>query len=255
MALAKTEKKPTPEAEQVMNGGATTTPPFETDDDDVQTATPAAAAKAAEMASTAVATASNQAVATYKKMTTILSELKNALPSVDWGVLPRLVGSSGRLRDGEKQGYGEWVDLTLLSYKDYWVATPGDDGAEAKEYVRYSDDGVTLNEDGRSIEQYLEYLRSLGYTKAAKKEYTSLVGILEGAEKFEKDAKDNLGAMVEVSLSPMSRKSWQAYQLQRSVQVARGTKPAEGSDRIRVSARAESKGDRDFTLLKVLATD
>lgn len=253
MALAKTDKKaPTAEAQQVMNGGAT--PPFETEDA-IETAAPAQAEAAAQTASTAIAAAGASAVTTFKKMETILSNLKNALPKIDWGVLPRLVGSSGRLRDGDKQGYGEWVEITLLHYQDQWVATPGDDSAEAKEYVRYSDDGVTLNDDGRTIDQYLEYLRTLGYTKAAKKEYTSLVGILEDAEKFEKDAKDNLGAMIEISLSPMSRKSWQAYQLQRSVQVARGVKPEEGSDRIKIVARAESKGDRDFTLLKVVGTN
>lgn len=59
--------------------------------------------------------------------------------------------------------------------------------------------------------------------------------------------------MVEVSLSPQSRKSFQAYLLQRTVQVARGTASVEGAERLKLVAEARSANGKDFTLVKVTA--
>ena len=255
MALTKA-KSPDAAAEAVMNGTATVQENDTVNETRTTDDTNVAQARAQVSATTAIAKASatSAAVPSLARMQPVLSELQNALPSIDWGVLPRLVATQGQLRDGDKNRYGEHVIFSLLSYRDYWVVSPGDDSQEAKEYVRYSDDGVTLTDDGRDVNEYLNELRVVhGYEKAAKKQYTSLIGILEEADAPKEKAEDNIGQMVEVSLSPQSRKSFQAYLLQRTVQVARGSASAEGADRLKLVAEAKSANGKDFTLVKVTA--
>lgn len=267
--MALTKKKPDDAALAVMNGTATTEDETVQNTDNAQTvdvSTPDDAqaqvvdqgviAAAKVTATTALATASASASTALAKPTggfrSVLASYANALPDIEWGVLPRLVGSQGAIKDGDNNRFGTHIDLTLLSFKDYFVISPGDDSTEAKKYVRYSDDGVTINSDVReSVEDYLAYLRgSMGYTDASLKPYTALIGIVDDVEN-DKNAGDIVGQMVEVSLSPQSRKSFQAYELQRSVAVARGAKPAEGSDQIRIEADTKSQNGKDFTLLKV----
>ena len=255
MALTKA-KSPDSAAEAIMNGTVIDKDNDTMHDNEVAVDTKVdPVARAQVTATTTVAKANASAsLPTLGKMQPVLAELQNALPSIDWGVLPRLVATQGQLRDGDKNRYGEFATFSLLSYRDYWVVSPGDDGQEAKEYVRYSDDGLTLTEDGRDVNDYLNELREVhGYTKAAKKQYTSLIGILEDADAPKEKASDNIGQMVEVSLSPQSRKSFQAYLLQRTVQVARGVASAEGSERLKLVAEAKSANGKDFTLIKVQA--
>jgi len=227
-------------------------PRFEDDDNGTTTAQrPADPVVAEQVASTAIAKAAASSVAVARdRPQAAFQDLKNALPPMDFGVLPRLVGANGIVMDADKNKLGVFIDLDLVSYNDEFVVSPGDDSAEAKKHVRYSADGKTINETGEDVAEYLKHLREVEeYPKANVKQYLQLVGILTASEK-ESEHKDG---MVQVSLSPQSRKLFEGFQIQQGVKVLMGTAPAveEGkSPKIRLTADSRTLGDNTFTVLK-----
>lgn len=220
---------------------------FETD---ASPATKTQEAAAKVEATTAIARAQATSVVVSGPMKAILADLQGALPAVDFGVLPRLTGSNGNVLDSDKKPMGTWIKLKLISWDKQFVVSPGDDSDEAKALVRYSRDGVTIDETGEDVKQYLDKLRTTdGYDDASVKEYCELIGILEAAEK----ANDAVGQMVQVSLSPQSRKGFEAYRLQRSVLVKMGRATQEGSEDLKITTELKTFGANTFTLLKIAA--
>jgi hypothetical protein len=185
------------------------------------------------------------------KMVTLLEDLKNALPAIEFGVLPRLTGSNGQIMDADKNKLGEQIEVQLISWNDEFCATPGDDSDEAKEKVKYSRDGTTLDGTGASVADYIKLLQTEGYSKASVKKYTQLICILTDSAK----PSEHVGNMVLVSLSPQSGKSFQGYQLQESVKVARGKRSADGVENLVISTQVKSKNNKDFTLLNVTGAE
>lgn len=218
-----------------------------------ETDTPATAAQEAAAkveSTTAIAKAQASSVVASGPMKAILADKENALPAVDFGVLPRLTGSNGNVLDSDKKPMGTWIKLSLISWNKQFVISPGDDSDEAKALVRYSRDGVTIDETGENVNEYLNVLRTTnGYDDASVKEYCELIGILENAEK----ANDAVGQMVQVSLSPQSRKGFEAYRLQRSVLVKMGRATEEGSEKLKITTELKTFGANTFTLLKIAA--
>lgn len=205
-----------------------------------------AAAQASVSASTAIAKAGATAVAVTGK-NAVFGNLENAMPSLDFGVLPRLVGSNGQVMDGDKKMLGTFVEGQLISWNNTFVVSPGDDTPEAKEAVRYSKDGQTIDGTGESVAAYLKKLREVdGYDEAAVKQYCELVVLLSKSEK----PSDHVGNMVVISLSPQSRKLFEGYRYQESVKVALKKRSAEGIEQIKVSTEVKSQGQNTFTLLK-----
>lgn len=207
-----------------------------------------AQSNAADVANTAIAKASTTSAVAVGKLQTILADIENALPAVEFGVLPRLVGSNGQVMDGDKKLFGDSIKLTLVSWNKNFVISPGDDSDEAKALVRYSRDGVTIDDTGESVVEYLKNLREVEqYPDANVKEYCELVGILNEAAK----PCEHVGGMVQISLSPQSRKSFEGYRLQQSVKVRLGQAAPEGQENIVIRAEVKSMGNNTFTLLKV----
>ena len=215
----------------------------------VNTSTPAQEAAAAEVASTAIAKAANTAVAAPAgKMKTVLEDLRDVIPTLDFGTLPRLTGSNGNIIDPEKRLLGDEIELTLISFNDEYVVTPGEDDDESKKHVRYSNDGIHINETGQPVADYVAHLRdNEDYPNAARKHYVQLIGILTGSKKDS----DLVNQMVVVSLSPGSRKLWEGFRLQESVKVRMGLRKAEGTENLTIKAEVKTQGKNTFTLLKV----
>lgn len=241
MALKKTPAAP-----------AAAAPAFEDDNDTVVASAPnpTAVADAAEKASTAIAVAKSAGLpALGGKFQNLYKPLKDALPALGFGTLPRFTGSQGKISakdSGKKEDLGESIDISLLSYHDEFVISPGEDSDEATKAVRYSLDGVTIEGTGESVETYLEKLRTVdGYENASVKRYVQLIGILERSDK----KSSYLGNMVQVSLSPQAAKAFDAFMLQESVKASRGTGSVEGADRLTITAESRSNGKNDFTLL------
>lgn len=217
-----------------------------------QPAQPAEAAQAAAgvAASTAIAKAATTGLARQGKLETLFSEHRNAIPPMEFGTLPRLVGTNGNVQDrGEGKLLGESVVIELVSWNEEFVVSPGSDKEEAKALVRYSLDGKTIDATGESVASYLEKLRTVeGYSDASIKRYVQLIGIVESTAK----ASELVGQMVQVSLSPQSAKLFDGYRMQESVKLRLRPELKEQIDnRLKVTAEVKQQGSNTFTLLKV----
>jgi hypothetical protein len=216
-------------------------------------------AKADVKATTAIArAATGTAVTTPGKFGSLLKELENAIPKLDFGVLPRIVASNGgQFQDkGSNTLLGDEIHVQLISYNDEYVISPGDKAADATEKVRYSDDGKVLSDgSGRTVAEYLEYLtKSEQYEKANVKQYKQLICILQSAKKAGKEVQTDLvNQMVLVSCSPQSRKSFEGYLLQESVKAAMGKRSAEGAENLVLRTDTKTKGTDSYCVIKVSA--
>jgi len=237
-------------------------PEFENPDDEVMTAeAPAATTAPAQAAgkpatSTAVAARASGAVAVPPKPVNladydIFGLMKDRLPPIDFGEGVRLVGSNGNIMDGDKKMLGTKLTLTLLSWNDRYVVSPGENGAEAKEHARYSLDGITTTK-GEDVKEYVEHLRKeLGYDKASVKTYVDLFGILEASEK----AVDYVGDAVVVSLAPDSVKAFNGFRRDIVVKGMTGRLPAiDPSMGVKVNVTTEVKSGNGNTWTRLLVS-
>lgn len=222
---------------------------------DTGSTTPAAEAPASPAAKVAATTAIAQAQSTavsasVKRIAPVLTELKDAV-RVDWDTLERLVAGSGSIDDGDGKSVGTWIKMTLMSYQDTYEVVPGSQDDDAKKYVRYSEDGVNLRDSGTTVAAYLDEMREMGYDKAALKHKNILVGILDETEK----ATNLIGEVIQISLSPQSRKTFERYRLTRTAKVNMGRAQAEGSEVLKITAEGKQFGKNKFTQLTVTGAD
>lgn len=202
----------------------------------------AAAAKPAST-STAVATKAAGQVAVAKALIDPLKALENAFP-VEYDTLRNLLVTNGNVMDKDtSKPLGDIIGLELLSYQSQWVVSPGVDGDEAKEHVRYSDDGVTTTQ-GEDCNEYLQSLKSSGFPEAKKSERVVIVGSVFEPGKL-KDLKDSL---VQINLPPTSKAAFQRYRLDQAFQVGKGKIDAEGAERIKIECSLVTKGKMTWTV-------
>ena len=214
----------------------------------VETVAEQAVEKAAAAPAPAVRTQNTAVAAPLAKMVAVLADYQNALPAVDFGVLPRLKGSNGLIFDGDNAKLGATIQLTLISWNDQFVITPGDDDDASREFVKYSLDGKTIDSTGVAVSAYIERLKTVdGFKDAEMKQYCELVGILNHSD----SASEHVGNMVQISLSPQSRKAFEAYRLQRSVKVKMNRETLEGSEELTIRAVVKTMGKFTFTVLQV----
>lgn len=207
-----------------------------------------AVAAAGVKASTAVARISANSLAAAIKTESVLAQLRDAIPPVQFGTFPRLIGSNGNVMDKDGKVLGQFADIQLLSWSETYVVSPGSDTDEAKKLVRYSRDGVTIDETGEDVNAYLKTLREVEkYPDASKKKYIELVGFLTASDK----PSEHAGNLVQVSLSPQSLLSFQAYMANVAVRVRLGSLVADGVENLRITPEVKTKGSKSFTLLKV----
>lgn len=250
MALNKANTKPTP------------APAFETGEDDVTTtaAAPAAAsgverlqaaaaahaatqAAAPASTSTAVATKPAGAIAPMKAMVNPLEGLENAFP-VEYDTLRNLNINQGNVIDKMTDKVaGSVVGLELLTYQNQWVVSPGVDGDEAKEHVRYSDDGITAT-DGTDMKAHLEHLKQSGYNEAKISERLIIAGALFAPGKLT----DLEQSLVQINLPPTSKAAFKRYMMDQAYKVGKGLVQAEGANRIKIECTVTKKGDNTWTV-------
>lgn len=204
----------------------------------------AAAAKAGVTASTQVARISATSALVLSGKNALYGDLENQA-KVDFGTVPRLVVASGVIKDGDKKVLGSWIEGELVSWNRNFVISPGDDSDEAKKKVAYSSDGETIDETGQSAADYLQALL-VDYKDASKKEYLEIMMILEDCDK-PSEHKSNL---VQISLSPSSRKLFEGFRLQESLKVARGKITVEQAKYVRFTTEPKSGGGNDWTVMK-----
>lgn len=213
----------------------------------------AAAAHAAskpseESKSTAVAAPANTQVAKTRPMVNPLETLKDAFP-VQWDTLRNMVVTNGNVMDKQTaKVLGDSIGLEILSFQDQWVVSPGVDGDEAKEHVRYSDDGKTTTQ-GEDVDTYLKQLKESGFPEAKKSERLILVGaLIDIGVKGKKDLPDLQDTLVQINMPPTSKATFKRYQLDQAFKIAKGFLEPEGAQRVRIDCNVQSKGQMSWTV-------
>ena len=181
------------------------------------------------------------------KLQPVLDTLKNAL-RVDYNTLTPLQVNQGNylLKDSNKASIGDVIDFDLLSYQDNYVISPGAEGAEALEFVRYSDDGITTTQ-GENVAQYLQQLQAEGYSKAACKPRCVLVIDLLGSAKVPAGM-ELYGKLYQIDLAPSSKTKFDAYRHQTSYDVGKGKRTPEQAACIRSTVNTVTKGSKDWSV-------
>lgn len=240
-AAAKTTFEADPGAEST--GGAAAAAVSETA---TATTTAAAAPVAASSGSLAAPAKMGGAIALPTKMVDVLGPLKDAL-RVDYNTLAQLQVNQGNwlVKEGKKM-LGDTIDFELLSFQDNYVISPGVDGDEALEFVKYSADGITTD-DGLDVKEYLTQLRDeLGYEKASMKQRTVLVLNLLGSSANGVEA--YYDKLYQVDLAPTSKTKFDAHRAQVSFSVTRGKRDPADCTRIRSSCSVVEKGKNSWTV-------
>ena len=125
----------------------------------------------------------------------------------------------------DKKDIGTSIKVELISWNKRWVVSAGVSDAEANELVKFSMDGVTLQGDGRTIKEYVTFLRDVeGYKNAGVKEYYSMWCNLTHAAGADVPVNDQ--KMVEIQLSPQSVGQFKAFQIEYGMKVSKGVVPA-----------------------------
>lgn len=184
-------------------------------------------------ATTAIAKAATTAVAAAPlKFSAALTEYHNVLEPSDVqdlgaGAFPKVIANLGGFsldRNGAKTKLGKEIDFQLISYNERLAVVPGVDGADAKKRVRYSYDGRTIRDGGKTIEQYLQELRDAGFEKATTKKYLEVWGMVIRREEkgVMVDVAPEDREIVQLQLSPQSVTRWKAQQIQLGLKISQG---------------------------------
>jgi len=156
-----------------------------------------------------------------------LKDLENAFVKagieIDYSTFPRLRVDAGCIASTEGQEAGDFIEIQVISFADSWTITTGTDGEESKKWVRFSDDGKVTNAAGDSdefagtpLEEYKAHLVANGFEKAAIKTYTIVYGIAVEAQEVDFA---HLNEVVALSLSPSSKKKFDSYIINRTIQA------------------------------------
>jgi hypothetical protein len=185
-----------------------------------------------------------------------LKDLENAFQKagieIDYSTFPRLRVDAGCIATPEGKEAGEFIEIQVVSYSPSWTVTAGVDGDEGKKHVRFSDDGQTVNPAGdgdefagMSLEDYKAHLVGLGFEKASIKTYTIVHGLAVEAEEVDFA---HLNEMVSLSLSPQSKKKFDSYIINRTIQAKMGrVQETSGNPVVRfTSERTKGKDNQSY---------
>lgn len=230
---------------------ATNTANFEDDDTNPFVDAAEAPAASTSTAVAAVAPATSRAVApqsktaqAFNKVPDTIGALKNAMP-VTFDMLTPLVATNGNIcKRADKRPLGSEVVFELLSWQDSFVVSTGDDKSP-KELIKYSDDGIVCA-DGTPVQEHLQHLRELGYTKASLKQRAVVVGSMISCQKAGELEEDEL---VQFDLSPQTRASFMNYALACINKQRLGKLTAEQVTRVKAVASLATMNGNTFTKL------
>jgi len=205
---------------------------------------------------TAIALAKQNAVATAtKKFSGALQHLENVFDpaGMDFNTFPRIVVGLGGFSDDSDNELGSEIGLELMSYNTRYTLSPGVDDDDAKQHVRFSLDGVTLDcpsnpdQHGMPCAAYLKILKDVeGYDNAAMKEYVALYGFMTFAAGKVIDPENR--EIVSVQVPPQSRALFTRYQVNQGVLIQRKLAPAHPG--IRLLQEKQTAGTRKFASIK-----
>ena len=212
--------------------------------------------------STAIAVAKTSALAVAAptdrqkalQQANILGTLRNAMP-VTWEDFTAINANQGQfqIKGGETaKPIGSEIGLLLVSYQDQWVSAPKDNDAEGDDMVRYSDDGVNLNDgSGRTLKEHQESLAAAGEEPTMSHRLVLVGELLSCGEA----GMDEVGNLVQVILAESGRRNFQSHEKQVAYQLLNGRMKQGDAERIKLTATQAGTGKKQYTLVKVSYAD
>lgn len=179
----------------------------------------------------ALAVAQEKALATLGiKRDIPIRVIQNAIPTSELetlgiGVFPRVVvGLDGF--SNEDGDLGKVIGVKVYSWSYLTLVTTGEqDDETANKLVRGSYDGVNLKEGQGSVQGYIDSLKAQGYTKAQKKQYLEVYGMLTYSAADGEIPKDEQ-QMVQISLPPTSVGQFQRFLIEAGIQAGDAARAA-----------------------------
>ena len=241
-------------------------PAFESENDadtgtatmtDTATAAPSTVQGTAAMTETATlpAVAKNTAVAApapKKTFKMAFDEQKDAFPlEAVIGLsmaAPRIKGEQGACYIADKS-LGDKVRMSVESWNIRHLISSGLDSKdpgyqESIEYLATSYDGETVEGKGQTIDEYVAYLKSIGYTKARASKYGDIWGMVSWTAK-DGDVAPEQQTLHLLQASQTSLGNFMAFCTTQGLLRSKGIGVA--SEELEVHAVARSKGNNKYT--------
>ena len=213
------------------------------------------------IAAVAVAAPSKSEGAAFKRE---VEEIRGAV-DMSYGNFKVFKGNNGEIMESGGTKLGRWVKVMMIGWDDHTEISPGSKAAASKDAVGYSKDGITMDSTlgrdysnwvGHKVDDYVSFLKSGDWPEAKKSRFIDIACIV-----YECDSGDVAqGTRIQVTLSPSSISSFEAYQndlLATAIGVSRGfpglTLP-EDPFIFHFLRDVTTKGDNTWTKLKVLST-
>jgi hypothetical protein len=128
--------------------------------------------------------------------------------------------------DEKDQSVGKCLRLAIESYNYGYVVSAGEQGGEANKLVRFSIDGINLENGEGLCADYIEELKAKGYGKADMKTYVYMYGFAEAfGEKDAASLKDidpEAQEIYMVQVPPMSVATFQGFCVTQGIKLSRG---------------------------------
>lgn len=164
-------------------------------------------------------------------------DLENAFP-VKFNTFPQIQVDQGnfKLRDGAKN-MGDTISVEIISWQKQWQLAPGEvESAKAKEFLRYSPDGITA-ENGDNMQEILKLAKEAGFPKAKISERVIIVAsVIDGG----KQSKATNGKFHQFDLSQSSVANFGRYRLEIAFKISKGLLP-EGFEPNKVKMHTKAK--------------
>lgn len=156
-----------------------------------------------------------------------LADLQNVInpASLEFDTFRRITVGLDGFSDENETELGKKVKISVMSWNERFVVSPGVQSAEANEKVKYSLDGHVCD-DGTPVADYLKVLKDVeGYDKAAVKKYLTIYGFLiatsaDGKDLVDIPAEDR--EIVAVQVPPRSLPLFTRFQIEQGVKISSG---------------------------------
>lgn len=188
---------------------------------------------------------------------TVTSAPANPTGSLEWvitqeevssfgpGTFPKVTANNAGTLEIDREDLDKSIEVRVLSVNPRFALVPGVDGDEASKLVRYSYDGVTVENSEMNVEEYLTFLREEeGYTKADMKTYADLWVNILGHEDVDESE------IVQIQLSPQSVGQWNALRTKMNFAQRRGTEFNMDDLRLRITGERKKNGSTTWGIMK-----
>lgn len=185
-------------------------------------------------------------------------ELREAMP-VTWEDFNSINAHSGRFQ--VKTGAGDPVKLSteltmkLVSFQDQFVSAAKDTEAQGDNMVKYSDDGVVLNDgSGMTVAEHQQYLKDQGEDPTLSHRLVVVGEILDGGEKAV-ELGITAPLLVQVVLADTARRNFLSHGKQLAYQIANGRMSQDDAIHVKLVAQEAGSGKKQFTLVTTTFAD